>query len=168
VQELDREVPLARRVDRLPAGHEARPLYEVGTGLQFRDEARQGRDVVLAVAVDGDDPVVALAQRVGEAHAQLGAELARVPLDEQCAHAQVPQHLRVGGAVGAAAVGDHDVQPEPEVPQGPELAEDALALVDDGDEDAEAADPLVQDVDLAPRHVVAVRLAGLRQVGVHA
>jgi hypothetical protein len=88
VQQPYGKVARARRVLGNTAGDEPRCLREVDARVQRLQEARDRVRVVLVVAVDGDDALVALVQGECIGAAQLRAELARPGLEQQAAHVE--------------------------------------------------------------------------------
>jgi hypothetical protein len=89
---------VARRVE--VAAEEARALDEVDALVELLEERLELVGLVLAVAVDRDDAVVAAGERVGEAGAQRGAEAALAEREERL-DLEAAQRLEVRRAVRA-------------------------------------------------------------------
>ena len=126
---------LERGVLRRPAEQIARALHIVAALLELGDHRRDRLDPVLAVAVDSDDPGIALPQAPGIGHAQLGRELAGAGLGQDRAHADRRHEVSVKRAVARSAVGDHHVDRQARCLDAAELAADPLALVDNRDDE---------------------------------
>src|ERR1700722_10548389 len=88
------DLAVERRVDRLSAGDVARALHVIIAGIERSHEGVDRLDPVLAVAVDGDDALIALIQRPGVASAELRAEPSRSRLDQQRAAAGGAQRIQ--------------------------------------------------------------------------
>jgi len=130
VQEFDAQQAGERGVFVATSRDEPRALDVIVTGVEFLAKGGDGFHAVLAVAVDSNDSFVALVEGEGEGHAHLCAQFAGAGLDEQRGDASFLQNAAVKRAVGAAAVGDDDIDGGGERSHLAQLFADLLSFVD--------------------------------------
>ena len=100
---------LKRGVLGLASGQVSRTLDIIAALFELGDELRDRLDPVLAIPVDGDDPVIAFAKSPGVGHAKLRRQLARPRLGQHRAHAHGLHEIGIERPIGGAAVRDDHI-----------------------------------------------------------
>lgn len=162
MQQMHAPVAYWRRIDRLPAGDIARTLKVIKALLERGNELGNGGRVVLVVAVDDDNALVALLECVMESHAHLGTQFPRTSLGQQSPHTRLDEKLTIKRPVRTSPISDDDIDERCEWPHALKLRANSFALVDHENANAEPMSPVSNFSSLIRRHSDGVHDADTR------
>ena len=138
MDQAHRRIAAGRCVHGKAAPDKPAALHQIVSLLEFFQKQRHTFHRVLVVAVHSQNALIAAPQRIVQAHAQLCTLFAGPQLGKQRVHAALCQAVFLHTAVGAAAVTQNHIAQlvHARLLNAVQLGENALAFVDNGDQQA--------------------------------